>query len=61
MAASTARGARSLRNVEKRKKKSRRTLARKKVSRPTGNTIGARRRLKKMAGKSRAAKARKKA
>jgi hypothetical protein len=56
MVAPTARGARSMRNVEKKKKKARRAAPRKKTSRPMGNTIGARRRLKKMAGKKRAAK-----
>jgi hypothetical protein len=49
--------ARSARNVEKQKKKYRRAIPRKKVTRIQGNTLGARRRLKKMAGKARAAKA----
>ena len=57
MPASKARGARQLRNVEKAKKKARRVIPRKKVSRPTGSTLGARTRLKKMAGKARASKA----
>jgi hypothetical protein len=57
MPASKAPGARSARNVETRKKKARRALARPKQSRPTGNTIGARSRLKKMSGKARQAKA----
>ena len=48
---------RSERNIEKQKKKARRAAPRKKVSRIMGNTLGARRRLKKMAGKARAAKA----
>jgi hypothetical protein len=48
---------RSLRNVEKQKKKARRALPRKKQTRIQGNTLGARRQLKKMAGKARAAKA----
>jgi hypothetical protein len=48
---------RSLRNVEKQKKKARRALPRKKLSRNQGNTLRARRQLKKMAGKARAAKA----
>ncbi len=48
---------RSARNVEKQKKKARRAAPRKKVTRILGNTLGARRRLKKMAGKARAAKA----
>jgi hypothetical protein len=47
---------RSARNVEKQKKKARRALARKKLTRIQGNTLGVRRRLKKMAGKARAAK-----
>ena len=50
---------RSARNVEKQKKKARRALGRKKVTRIQGNTLGARRRLKKLAGKARAAKAKK--
>jgi hypothetical protein len=48
---------RSLRNIEKQKKKARRALPRKKLTRIQGNTLGARRQLKKMAGKARAAKA----
>ena len=48
---------RSARNVEKQKKKKRRVIPRGKVTRIQGNTLGARRRLKKMAGKARAAKA----
>jgi hypothetical protein len=48
---------RSERNIEKQKKKARRKAPRAKVSRILGNTLGARRRLKKMAGKARAAKA----
>jgi hypothetical protein len=48
---------RSERNIEKQKKKARRKAPRAKVSRIMGNTLGARRRLKKMAGKARAAKA----
>jgi hypothetical protein len=47
----------SARNVEKQKKKNRRVIPRKKLTRIQGNTLGARRRLKKMAGKARAAKA----
>jgi hypothetical protein len=46
---------RSARNVEKQKKKNRRALPRKGVTRIQGNTMGVRRRLKKMAGKARAA------
>ena len=45
---------RSARNVEKQKKKNRRALPRKKVTRIQGNTLAVRRRLKKMAGKARA-------
>jgi len=45
---------RSARNVEKQKKKARRALPRKKLSRITGNTLAARRRLKKLAGRKRA-------
>jgi hypothetical protein len=48
---------RSARNVEKQKKKARRAASRKKLTRIQGNTLGARRRLKKIAGKARAAKA----
>jgi hypothetical protein len=47
---------RSLRNVETRKKKSRRTIPRAKVTRVQGNTGGVRRRLKKDANKARGAK-----
>ena len=45
---------RSARNVETQKKKKRRAADRKKVTRIQGNTLGARRRLKKLAGKARA-------
>jgi hypothetical protein len=48
---------RSARNVEKHKKKNRRAMPRKKLTRIQGNTLAVRRRLKKMAGKARAAKA----
>ena len=48
---------RSARNVEKQKKKARRAAPRAKVTRIQGNTAGVRRRLKKMSGKARAAKA----
>ena len=51
------RGARSARNVEKRKKKARRTIPRKKATSSIGTTVGARVRAKKTAGKKRAAKA----
>lgn len=51
-------GERSLRNVETRKKKARRAIPRAKVTRPTGNTSGVRKQLKKQAGLARAAKAR---
>jgi hypothetical protein len=47
---------RSRRNVEKQKKKQRRKAARPKVTRIQGNTLAARRRLKKLSGKARAAK-----
>jgi hypothetical protein len=57
MAAPTARGARSARNVETQKKKARRKLPRKAATQSVGNTIGARVRAKKLAGKRRAAKA----
>jgi hypothetical protein len=49
--------ARSPRNIETRKKKARRAIPRKKVTRVQGNTAGARKRLKKIAGKARARKA----
>lgn len=42
--------ARSLRNIETRKKKSRRRADRAKVSRPTGNMGSLRRKMKKLAG-----------
>jgi hypothetical protein len=45
---------RSARNVEKQKKKARRAAPRKKLTRIQGNTLGARRRLKKLAGRARA-------
>jgi hypothetical protein len=48
---------RSARNVEKQKKKKRRAIPRAKATRIQGNTLGARQRLKKMAGKARARKA----
>jgi hypothetical protein len=47
----------SPKNIQKQKKKARRTLARPAQSRIQGNTAGVRRRLKKLAGKSRTAKA----
>jgi hypothetical protein len=53
-----ARGARSARNIEKRKKKARRAIPRKKASGVRGGTLAARSRVKKVAGKKRAAKAR---
>jgi hypothetical protein len=52
-----ARSSRSLRNVETRKKKSRRAASRAPVTRNQGNTADVRKRLKKMAGKARATKA----
>ena len=51
------RGARSARNVEKRKKKARRAAPRNAATRITGNTLGSRQRAKKTAGMNRAAKA----
>ncbi len=54
-----ARGARSARNVEKRKKKVKRAIPKKKVSTLRGNTLAARSRVKKVAGKKRAVKAKK--
>jgi hypothetical protein len=47
---------RSERNIEKQKKKKRRVIPRAKATRIQGNTLGARQRLKKMAGKGRAKK-----
>ena len=49
--------ARSPRNVETRKKKARRVIPRAKATRIQGNTAGARKRLKKLSGINRAAKA----
>ena len=49
--------ARTARAVEIQKKKRRRAIPRAKVTRIQGNTAGARTRLKKMAGKARAKKA----
>lgn len=51
---SAAKGARSARNVETRKKKARRAAARPPQTRPQGNTPAVRKMLKKMAGKARA-------
>jgi hypothetical protein len=48
---------RSARNVEKQKKKARRAAPRAKITRIQGNTLRARRHLKKVSGKARAAKA----
>lgn len=48
---------RSARNVEKQKKKNRRAAPRKQPTRIQGNTLAVRRRLKKQAGKARAATA----
>jgi hypothetical protein len=47
---------RSARNIEKQKKKNRRAIPRAKATRIQGNTLRARQRLKKMAGKARARK-----
>lgn len=49
--------ARHHRKVEIQKKKARRAIPRKKVTRIQGNTAAARKRLKKTAGKARTAKA----
>jgi hypothetical protein len=49
--------ARTARKVEIQKKKSRRAIPRAKVTRIQGNTAAVRKKLKKMAGKARAAKA----
>lgn len=49
-------GSRSDRNIETRKKKARRTAARPPQTRIQGNTAAVRKRLKKQAGKARAAK-----
>lgn len=43
-------------NVQKQKKKARRTIARATVTRIQGNTAAVRKRLKKLAGKARSAK-----
>jgi hypothetical protein len=48
--------ARHHRKVEIQKKKARRAIPRAKVTRIQGNTAGARKRLKKLAGKARAVK-----
>ena len=47
----------SLKNIQKQKKKARRTIARPTQTRIQGNTAGARTRLKKLAGIARAKKA----
>lgn len=52
-----ARGARSLRNIETRKKKARRASPKQNTSPTRGNTLASRVRAKKLAGKKRAAKA----
>jgi hypothetical protein len=54
---SSAMAARSARAVETQKKKARRAIPRAKVSRIQGNTSAVRKRLKKMSGKVRGAKA----
>jgi hypothetical protein len=53
----SSKGARSARNIETRKKKARRVIARAKVTRVQGNTAAVRKRLKKASGIARAAKA----
>lgn len=50
-------GARSPRNIETRKKKASRAIPRSKVTRIQGNTAAVRKRLKKMSGLARTAKA----
>ena len=47
----------SLKNIQKQKKKARRKIPRAKVTRIQGNTAGVRTRLKKLAAKTRTAKA----
>jgi hypothetical protein len=47
----------SLKNIQKQKKKAARAIGRPAQSRTQGNTAGVRNRLKKLAGKARAAKA----
>jgi hypothetical protein len=47
---------RSARNIEKQKKKKRRAIPRAKANRIQGNTLAARQRLKKAAGKAHASK-----
>ena len=47
----------SLKNIQKQKKKARRVIPRARVTRVQGNTAAVRKRLKKNAGKARAAKA----
>lgn len=53
----TARAARSPRNIAKRKRKAARVIPRTKATGTAGNTLAARSRAKKLAGKRRAAKA----
>lgn len=53
----SSKGARSDRNIETRKKKARRVIPRAKVTRIQGNTAAARKRLKKLSGIARSAKA----
>ena len=52
-----AKGARAARSVEKTKKKVKRAIPRKKATSSRGSTLAARTRVKKVAGKKRAAKA----
>jgi hypothetical protein len=47
----------SLKNVQKQKKKARRTIARPAQSRIQGNTAGVRKRLKRLSGQARSKKA----
>lgn len=53
----SSKGARSPRNIETRKKKAGHAIPRAKVTRVQGNTAGVRKRLKKLSGIARAAKA----
>jgi hypothetical protein len=53
----SGKAARSARNVETQKKKARRVIPRAPVTRIQGNTAAVRKRLKKMSGKARQAKA----
>jgi hypothetical protein len=56
MTAPAKKGVRAPRKIETQKKKARRAIPRKKATRILGSTMGARTRLKKLAGKARNAK-----